>query len=272
MRLKVFSLAATMAASAAVAPPVTQAQVFEAKSVDVDKGATEIATNNAFFGGFPVNADRVRASYEMSVGYGFTSWMKGGVKLNFSKPADEEFRLGTAGIEGQAVLKKFEGGLGLGFFAGLDFRVHRDETNTATFGPIVQLGTEKTHLILNPFFAKTYGPNRDDGIAFSLSWAVKQEIREGFAIGIEGYSTVPNIGNAPGTEFQEHRIGPVVYLERAISGARQGGRGLGIKDTRSVDDGKEVPGPKLGLELGVLFGLTDATQDTTVKIKGGIVF
>jgi hypothetical protein len=252
--------------------PVTLAGTFDVKSVDVDKGQTEVETNNSFFRGYPVNADRLRTSHELALNHGFATWFKAGAKLNFDKPVDEEFRLATAGIEGQAVLKKFEGGLGIAWFTGLDFRIHRAETNSVTFGPVVQLGTEKTHLLLNPFLSKTFGRNREEGIDFNFAWAVKHELREGFAVGIEGYSTLPNIADAPGRDFQEHRIGPVVYLERALSGAGHGGRSLSVKDIRSDSDGKQAEGPKLALELGVLFGLSEASQDTTFKFKGGISF
>ena len=247
--------------------------VFDVKGSDVEKGEWEVGTNNTVFNGLPVNADRLRSSHELMVGYGFTSWLKAGAKLSFDKPADNDFQLSTAGIETQAMIKKFENGLGLAWFTGADFRVHRDETNTVTFGPIVQLGTEKTQFLLNPFFAKTFGKNRDDGLEFSLAWALKQEVGEGIALGIEGYSVFPNIGNNPGVDFQEHRIGPVLYLERALgTKAKSAARGLSIKDSGGAADGKDAGGPKLLVEIGVLFGLTDATQDTAFKIKGGITF
>jgi hypothetical protein len=251
---------------------LAMADTFDVKSADVDKGETEVELNNSLFPGFPRNADRLRTSHEFELNHGFTSWLKAGAKMNFEKPADDDFQISTAGIQALGLLKKFEGGVGIAWFTGLDFRIHREETNSVTFGPVVQLGTEKTHLLLNPFFSKTFGPNREEGMDFSLGWAVKHELREGFAIGIEGYSTFPNISNSPGSEFQDHRIGPVVYLERALGGGGHRTRGLSVKDTRGGNDDKKEEGPKLGLEIGVLFGLSDAAQDTTFKIKGGISF
>lgn len=261
-----------IAAAAVTWSSASLADTFDVKSVEVDKGKTEFESNNSFLRGYPRNADRLRSSHELALNYGFATWFKAGAKLNFDKPVDEEFRLATAGIEGQAVLKKFEGGIGIAWFTGLDFRVNRDETNSVTFGPIVQLGAEKTHLLINPFLSKTFGKNREDGMDFSLAWAVKHELREGFAIGIEGYSTFPNVSNPPGSEFQDHRIGPVIYLERALGGSGHGMRGLSVKDTRGGNDDTKEEGPKLAMEIGVLFGLSDVAQDTTFKIKGGISF
>ena len=105
---------------------------------------------------------------------------------------------------------------------------------------------------------------------------IKQAIRKGFAIGIEGHGLITDIAHAQGTDFQEHRIGPVLYFERDL------GRGskshspmkLGVKapvgGAASKDEGPD--GPVFKAEVGILFGLTDGTQDRAFKIKGGISF
>jgi hypothetical protein len=81
--------------------------------------------------------------------------------------------------------------------------------------------------------------------------AAKAGVNERLALGIEGYGVIPNIGNAPGIDFQEHRIGPVIYYDTEMPGAK-----------------------KIGLELdaGILFGLTEATPDVTGKVNAGLVF
>lgn len=271
---KATTATAVLTATALVAGSLlgpASAGTFEVKSADSTKGEIEFAVNNAAFSGFPANADRLRFSSELLVGYGITDWFKVAAKLNIDRPADDDWQLSTAGIETLAVIRKFQGGLGLGWFTGADFRVHRDETNSVTFGPIVQVGSEQTQLSLNPFFAKTFGANREDGIELILGWGVKQQIREGFAIGIEGYSFIPNVGHAPGIDFQEHRIGPVVYLERGLGAAKPAAGGRSIKDASGPAAG-EAGGPKLAVEAGVLFGLTEATQDVAFKLKAGITF
>lgn len=252
-----------------VAPAV--AGVFDVKGSDVEKGETEIGSNNTYFSGYPVNADRLRFTSEFGVGYGLTDWLKAGAKITMDKPVDDDFRASTAGIEAQAMLKKFSGGLGIGWFTGADFSIHKDETNTLTFGPIIQLGTDKTQVLLNPFFARTFGRNREEGMEFAYAWAVKQEVREGFGLGIEGYGVIPNLANSPSTAFQEHRIGPVIYLERKLGDAKGHGKGLSVKDVGGADRGS-AEGPKFALEAGVLLGLTDGTQDVAFKLKGGITF
>ena len=267
--MQIRCLGAMIATAMLLSPATVSAGVFDVKGSDVEKGETEVGTNNTFFNGYPINADRVRSSHEIALGYGFTGWMKAGAKLSFDKPADDDFRLSTAGVEAQFMLKKFENGLGIAWFTGVDFRVHRDETNTVTFGPVIQLGTEKTQLLLNPFFATTFGANHEEGVEFAYAWALKQQVREGFSVGIEGYGVIPNLGDSPGVDFQEHRIGPVVYFERSLSRGNGGGR-MSVKD--AAGNGGEEGGPKLSIEAGVLFGLTEGTQDTALKLKAAITF
>ena len=255
------------------------AGTFEVKGVDVDKGVTEVGVNSAFFRGFPVNAETVRSSIEIGASYGFSDWWKLGAKVNLNQPVGGDLVASTAGIEGQVVLRKFDKGFGMGWYTGADFALRDDETNTLTFGPIVQFGTEKTSLTVNPLFARTFGQNRSPGVDFTYAWGVKHELREGFAVGIEGYGVIPNIGHSPGIDFQEHRIGPMIYLQRELGG--RGGtavpaKGLSIKDMTAPmtggDAGKDAGGPKLNIEAGVLFGLTDGTQDIAFKLKGSITF
>jgi hypothetical protein len=270
-RIRFVSLLGLVATSAVMAGSSAFAGTFDVKSPEVEKGEREVEVNSSFFRGFPVSADRVRHGWEAATSYGFTDWLKAGVKLNLDKPTGDDFRASTAGIEGLFLVRKFDKGFGLAWFMGNDFRIAKDETSTFTFGPVLQFGTEKTSLSLNPFLAKTYGRNREDGIAFSYAWAAKTEIRENLSIGIEGYGSIPSIGNAPDSIFHEHQIGPVIYIERELGGGAKPGRGPSIKDTAFAGGeagGKD--GPRLAIETGILFGLTGATPDVTFKLKAGI--
>ena len=99
---------------------------------------------------------------------------------------------------------------------------------------------------LNPFLEQTFGHNRVEGIALSYGWQAKYEVRDGLAVGIEGYGLVENLGNSPALADQEHRIGPVLFMEI------------------------ELGGLKLTPDVGLLFGLTPATPDLTIKFNVGI--
>ena len=241
------------------------AQTFEVKGVDVEPGKTTVESNNTVFGGFPANVERTRSSHELAFGYGFTDWLKLVAKASFDKPLDEAFQFSTTAIEGQATLKKFQGGLGIAWFTEVALAIDRAETNAVTFGPILQFGTEATQFLINPFFSKTFGRNREDGTEFSYAWALKQQIRDGFSVGIEGYGNIANIGHASGLDLQPHRVGPMFYFEREL-----GSSGLSVKHMGKIGHADEKP--KLAMELGILFGLTDAAQDVAVKFKAGVEF
>jgi hypothetical protein len=89
-------------------------------------------------------------------------------------------------------------------------------------------------------------------------------------LGIEGYGAIPDIGNAPGAAFQEHRIGPVIYWSQDLSQVQATHTSMKLSVSDGAPQGSK--GAKLDLQLGLLFGLTDATADTTVKAKAAITW
>jgi len=228
---------------------------FDIKGPEIEKGETEIGTNHAFQSGFPANADRVRHGYEFGASYAFTNYFKAGIKAGFDTPLGDNTRVSIAGVETQFYFGKIAPSISWGWFTGLDARVHRDETNTIIFGPLIKFGDDKLALTLNPLFERTFGANSDSGLAFAYAVGLKGEVREGFAVGIEAVGSIPDIGNAPGTSFQEHRIGPVLYFDREVAPAREG---------RSAR--------KLSLEIGGYVGLTEATPDWTGRIKAALTW
>ena len=144
-----------------------------------------------------------------------------------------------------------EGLLTLAWFAEVEGAVHHDETNAVTFGPIVQFGHEKASLILNPYLEKSFGKNHDEGTEFTYQWQAKASLTERLALGIEGYGVIPNIADSPGIDFQEHRIGPVIYYENEFPGAHE---------------------TTFALDAGILFGFTEATPDVTGKVNASLAF
>lgn len=128
------------------------------------------------------------------------------------------------------------------------------------FGPLVSLELAKgLDLTLNPLFETSWDSDAS-GIGFNYAWQLKREMSDNVAIGVEGYGVIPDIGNAPSVAFQEHRAGPVIYLSHEVAG----GGGSTMKLGTNAADGK---GAKVDLQLGVLFGFTDATANTTGRAK-----
>ena len=249
------------------------AGTFDVKGAEIAKGETEFVVGSAFFSGYPINADLLRNSSEVGVSYGFSDWWKAGLKVAFDKPVGGDFEAVTVGAEAQFLLRKGEGRAPvIAWFTGVDAAVQSDQTNTLTFGPLWQWALDdKTSFTLNTLFQRTFGDNREKGTDFAYAWQLKREVREGFSLGLEGYGVLPTIGDTPGIDFQEHRIGPVLYFERSLKRSAAPAK-VSMKDSKGAAGKDDEGGPKLNIEAGILFGLTDATQDRVYKIKGAVTF
>ncbi len=266
MLTRPISIAAAALVAAVLATPAS-AGTFEVKGVDVTKGEAELGSNSAFFWGYPVNADRLRYSTEYGASYSFSDFWKVGLKVNLDKAVGGDLEPVSIGAEVLTVFKRYNGGWGLGWYSSVDLAMQTGDPDTITSGPILQFGNDKTTLTLNPFFVSNFLPDQKSG-DFAYGWQVKHEVREGFAIGIEGYGYIPNVWHSSSSDAQEHRIGPVIYYERALKSLPFGmaSKSSSLKDAGGGD------GPKWQMEAGVFFGLTDATQDIAVKFKSGIVY
>lgn len=227
------------------------AGTFDIKAPET-KGETELATNHSLQSGFPDNADRVRHSWEIFLGYGVTDRFKAGIKGGFDTPVGENMQLSTVSVETQYYLGNLTPAISWAWFTEVAVGAHQDETNTVIFGPLMQFGDDKRSLTVNTLFEQTFGRNREDGIAFTYAIGLKQAVREGLAIGIESHGSIPDIGDARGVDFQEHRLGPVVYFEPGLPTAPKS--------------------HKLAIEIGAFAGLTVATPDFTGKLKASLTW
>lgn len=255
IRSRAVPVAAVALACAMSIAPVAAA-TFEIKTPDITKGETEFSNNYANQSRFPANADNLRQSLETGLTYSPTSWFLIAGKFNADQAVDADWVISTVGVETQVRFGKAQPGFDFGWYTAVDARVYRDATNTVTFGPILQFGNDKLSLTVNPFLQQTFGTNSTDGIDFFYGVGGKAQIQKGLSIGFEAYGLIPNVGNAPGSDFQQHRVGPVLYLEGDIGKPRPG----------------KEEAPKAKLELGGFFGLTEATPDFTAKAKLSITW
>ncbi len=248
-----------MKSSAAVAASMfaftaeATAQAFDVKIPDAERGALGFGVLQSFQSGLPaqLGSDVNRRTHQFELEYGLFDWWKVTGVLPVEKPNGEPYVVANLAIENTFVLKglddKREHDVALGWFTGFDLSVRSDSTNAVVFGPLFAWKHHRATFAVNPLFEQTFGRNRVDGTAFAYAWQVKVDVREGFALGLEGYGTIENIGNPPPGEEQEHRVGPVAYSE--------------------IDLGHGV---KIEPSLGVLFGLTESTPDVAVKLNIGV--
>lgn len=244
---------ALAAAALSLLPAASQAQTFDVKQLEIKKGEVELGLDNTFHSHVPHarGSDINRTVNEVGLDYGALAWWKVSGVFKFEKPEQDEYRFSKVALESLFIIKDIDDkaarDFGIGWFASIEGSVHRDTTNAVQLGPIVTFKADKLSFTANPFFERTFGRNHIEGTALVYGWQAKYDLREGFAVGIEGFGVVENLGNSPAWEDQEHRVGPVLYKEVELA-----------------------KGVTIAPDVGVLFGLTRATPDVAVKLNVGI--
>lgn len=244
--IKPARLCLTLAAVPLLPPAPSFAQTFDVKQLEVTKGAVDYGPENMFARGLGEGANR--HANEQALFYGLTSWWKISGAIKFEQPRSEDVRLTGVAASSLFVLKPIDDkkvfDVGLGWFTELAGAARGDATNALVFGVVPAIKLEKIALTSNLFLEKTFGQNREEGIAFTYGWQVKYQLRDGLGVGVEGFGVIDNLGNAPPWSGQEHRVGPVVYTQLEL--------------------GNDV---KVGIDLGLLYGLTPTTADLALKLN-----
>lgn len=287
LKLPAFALASLMV----LVPGHSSARahgVFHIFSPAIEQGAWDAEALSAFQFGLPANAahngevahdhgdgmdthdhDAARAAHEFAIHGGVTSFWMTKLALSAEKAAGESYELSSVALENVFRLPHANPGpLDWGWFTALRAGVNSRETNTVEFGPIVSLSSGPATLTLNPFFARTFGRNRQEGVAFSYGWRATYEIHEKLSLGLEGYGEIEDIASAPGVSEQVHRVGPVLYVGH-VHGTPHHHDGHEAGPQQEVHGGRE---DGLHAEIGVLFAVTHATPDAALKVNLGMDF
>lgn len=215
-----------------------------------------------------------RAAVELGLHTGVTDLWMAKLALVAEHAAGGDLEL--TGIEFANVFRfarEASGPLDLAWFTALDFGLDAGASNAVVFGPIFSFSSGPLALVLNPFLEKSFGENREEGIAFAYAARLTYEIGAKLHVGLEAYGEVENLGHAPAVRDQIHRIGPVVYLgtlhgAHAHSAAHDAHRAhLAQHQARGGHD----PGEWYA-EVGLLLGLTEATPDAALKFNLGLDF
>jgi len=235
---------------------------FEVKKPKVHEGEVEVEYHGASFTEHPDDAeDKLRHSHEIEVSAGLTRFWKFGVAGELEKESGENFDLAEVELLSTLLLKPHDGdGLAVAMFAAIGTEIG-EAASAIEVGPIVQLTSGPFSVLTNTFLP--YSFNTEEGEFWSFEYAVqaKYAVSEQWGFGAEAYGEVEDLGNAPSFEEQEHRIGPVVYWSSGHDEQHGHHMRHGMKDAHDV----EQHGPALSSAFGVLFGLTDATNDVTFK-------
>lgn len=247
-----FWTALSMLGLIVVCPPSALAQALDIDHPEITKGEFELRSVNAFNGGFSDGSQGAsRSSHEVSASYSPSDWVKLTAHLDAENALGGDWRLDHGAIELQFQLLKAgaAGGLALGWLTNLQVSTDAQSTNSLIFGPIIKGSSKAASITSNLYLEDTFGRNRDPGLRALYGWQGKVEVSDSFGLGIEGYGAIDDICNAPPASEQDHRMGPAAYFSSKLDDDR----------TFLVD-------------LALLFGLTEAAPNSSLKFNFGMTF
>ena len=235
-------------AAAAVLPAPGLAQTFDVKQLDIEKGALELSLDNSVQGGVRRRDDN-RSAHDLSLDYGVSDyWRLSGV-LKLENPVNEDFRLARTSVENIWVFRRVpkEGGIGFGWFTSVEVSTDPETTNSSQFGPIIQVQRDNASFTANPFFEKTFGRNRVEGIALNYGWNAKLKLNDSLSVGVEGFGLIESLGEHQPLAERQHRVGPALFTT------------LKLAENLTITP-----------DIGLYFGLTEATPSLTLKLNVGV--
>lgn len=231
------------------AAPAAHAQALDIDSPDFAAGEREMKSVNVFN---RRGIDAARSSHEISAAYAPLDWLKLAAHFDVEHILSGDWQADHGALELQLKLLEAgaEGGLSIGWFSSVQVSTHGDTTNSLVFGPIAKLEAGAAALTVNTYLVDTFGRNREPGLALQYGWQARAELGGGIAVGIEGFGTLDDIGDAGPVELQDHRIGPSFYATHPLA----------------------LPGQVIAIETALLFGLTEAAPTTALKISAALNF
>jgi hypothetical protein len=217
---------------------------FYVRSPDVEKGETEIEEHGAVYFG-PGEEEHLRQGHEVELKHGFTDRWEGILEGVFKQDIGDDLTARQLELGAQYEIIQREGnGLGVAFRTLYEFALQSDSPDEILFGPLAKYVWGHDSFTANVFFVGQVGDKAEiDGLELKVNWRLKRELSERWGLGVEGYSEIEDLAHAGTFDDQEHRLGPVAYLELGGEGAK----------------------PKWEFAAGALFGLSDATSDVTFK-------
>lgn len=295
-----------LSGSAVAGPAVGQ---FEQKTLESEPGEVEFQSQNAYAFGNPkrqtligpggeLEADdnslaRQRNALELE--FGITRHLKTRIGIEYEKERRddpttarsaegyEDLKLDEYAVEAIGIIIPRKGdGLGLGVVVEYEISAESGGAQTLNVGPIFEWAKGPWSVTVIPTFAQFFGGERneagqkDEKIDFSYANQLKYHWSSHFDFAVESYGTIDRIGGRGGKseeaalfgDFDQHRIGPVVYYNFTPEFASKKKKKKSDDGDGSHDDDEEM----VSLGLGALFGLTDNTPTTTLKLSMEVVF
>jgi hypothetical protein len=220
----------------------------------VEKGEREIDSKAG------IAEDRDGNSYwsaSVGVEYGFTAWWAAEATINFGRDLGESTEIHSLEWENRFQLL---GGDDDGYVVGALFELSRekeaDEGWEIRYGPLLQrtFGSLQTNLnLLFERHLRSEEPSHTEfGYQYQLRW-----LRGGdLDFGIQGFGELGRWDDWEPHSEQSHIVGPAVFAR------------LGSPEHGGDDEDDEAP----EIEVGLLFGLTDGSPQTTLRFQAMVPF
>jgi hypothetical protein len=232
---------------------------FEIPEVDAEKGAIEAEYRGASHWGLPRadeedDLDLLRQSHEVEFQYGLTDWWMLRLTPNVEQPDGESIELASIGIETQFVLVPRNGGtFGLAFMVGYgpySLFVDDDEPDEFEFGPVIELAPGPWLFTFNPRLMEEVGNAADqEWLGFEYAAQARYSVTDRWAIAVLGFGEIEELVHAGPFDDQAHLLGPSLYLFSSTEAERE-----------------------WSLGAGVLFGLTDASPDASLRVTFAVEY
>lgn len=278
---------------------------FELKNLESAPRSFEFQSQNAWSWGQPSRrvangADGlefdenavVRQRHAIELEMGFTHSVKMRIGAEFEKerledPATiqeandfDDLELTELGAEVVAILAPREGnGAGLGVVAELEGPIDQEESNHFSLGPILEFQSGRWFAAAVPMFVYAFGGDTEEGEQADEKWdfAYAAQVAYAFSdtwmLALEGYGTVDRLGSSghPSEsaelfgDFNQHRVGPVVYYSLGFGGFRDASASAPGSALAGANDEEEAATLTIG--FGLLEGLNSNTPDHTLKLS-----
>jgi hypothetical protein len=266
---------------------------FEIQEVEIEKGEIEIEYRGAYHWGIPKSAEDeeefgfevndTRQSHEIELQIGVTDWMMISFVGAFEQPLGDDLKTSGAEAELQFELVEREGdGIGLAVQGQYEIPINHGaqedgEPKEVAVGPIVEVAKGPLLLTFNPLFGKQFGKFADqEGLGFEYGWRSEYSINKRWGLAVEMFGEIEDLANSGPFNEQLHSIGPTVLIN---FGEDDDGEGDDDEEADDRDGGDAKNGKLAGpsqiafsMNVGVQFGLTDATSDTALKFQGALQF
>jgi hypothetical protein len=252
---------------------------FEIQEAGIEKGEIELEYRGAYHWGVPevTDANDLIQSHEIEFQMSINDWFLIQVTGGFDQPLHEDLQASSIEIEPEFALLKREGdGVAVSFQFGYEQALNHGEQvdgepNEFGFGPIVEVASGKFLLTLNPLFTKQIGTFADqEGLGFDYGWRGEYDFAKRWGVGVEMFGEIEELAHAGPFNSQVHSIGPTLFYNfGGDKDEANGGNDEGEANEKKVS---QPPALAYSMNVGVQFGLTDATSDTALKFQGSLSF